>query len=243
MMELERLLTASLDLLLKTYPDRHIILQLSGGCDSAALFFCLQNLKKEFECHTYCVEENEDFNNTDRFCKAFDVSLVIHKLSIPEVISNISFLKGKYHFKGKVNLQCIACHYKIALNVKGSVIINGSYADILYGSYASIVVPYSHNDNLFREERRRLLQRNNIDATDYLRTIMKENNNDIIFPFCNPELYDFFLNLNYEELKNKSIFYETFRNRIPEGINLKRKSQQIGSGVRDKLKNKGIKYK
>jgi len=64
-------------------------LAMSGGIDSASIFFCLKELDVNFECYTFYQDgyESEDLISSRQYCKEFGISLT--ELKLPSDIDSI----------------------------------------------------------------------------------------------------------------------------------------------------------
>jgi asparagine synthetase B (glutamine-hydrolysing) len=244
MHKLERLLTESVRKSIEQNPNLPIALQFSGGCDSTAIFLCLENLGAVFDCHIYSFDQSaDDLQSARIICKAHEKNLYEYQMSLEEVLANIELLKANYGFTGKVNLQCLCGHYKISRRLKHTLIFNASFADILYGCYKSVIMKCHSDPEMFDSERRRLLEKPNADATDYLTTLMAENGNIVAYPFGDKDVQGYLLGLKYQDLKSKRIFYQAFGDKLPAEARVRRRAQQIDSGVRDELASHKISYR
>jgi len=120
--------------------------------------------------------------------------------------------------------------------IKNSLFLNGSYADCFYGSYKSFAFNGSkRNKIIFDAERKKALNKNNVDSTDYLEKLMfKESGCVVKYPFYDRNIFDYFMGLSYKELggATKKIFFAAFGDRLPKKHKVRRRSQQIDSGIR-----------
>jgi hypothetical protein len=237
MHEFERILTGSVKNSIKDCGNKPIRLHFSGGCDSVALFFCLLNITKKFTCHTYVFKKNDDFKSSVQICGLYGIELVCHTITESDIVENLKYLKLKYGFSGKVNLQCMVGYLAIAKEVKDSLFLNGAYADALFGSFKSLVFCGAKTDKrIFDKKRNESLNKPNNAASDYLEKIMdKESGSIIAYPFYDKSVVDYFMGFDFKSLGGvqKKIFYSAFGDRLPKKHKVRRRSQQIDSGVRD----------
>jgi asparagine synthetase B (glutamine-hydrolysing) len=234
MHEFEQLLTASIKSHLKGN-KRPVILQLSGGCDSVAIFFSLLNLTKDFTCHAYMFKkDSKDIISSRQISEMYGFMLIEHHLTEDEVFKNRQIL---HHYgirdDEEVNLDCMCCHYKMSRVIKNSLVFNGSFADALFGAYKSLEMKKKYPEE-FKLARMAALNKYNSDGSEYLQKLMSENGNLTRYPFYDETLIDFFMSADIRLLGlSKKMFFEAFGDRLPEKHNVRRRSQQIDSGVRD----------
>ncbi len=254
--EFKELLIKSLREKLKT-SDKPIAVLLSGGCDSTAIFFCLLEMKIPFSACTYFLEKNKDYENAKKLSEHYSIDFHEYKLNNQTLIDDLYFLKYQFNIKGKVFLQTFVGYLEIFKNLTDHYLLDGSIADILYGSMKSI---YLYNSSYLNKEefiKRRKYYLEGLDISDYkdgirldglkyLRKLSKYYGNEISFPFVDRDVINYFLEFDFKTLnrpKLKKIFYDNFMDLIPKTIDLERSSQQISSGVRKYLNDFKISYR
>ena len=231
--------------------DRKVVLTMSGGCDSASLLFGLKELGYTFEAHHYYFRNaNEDTATSVELCNRNLVPLIMHVFKENDLKDKIEYLKKNFGAKGKIGLQCLVGYYDMSQKISDSVIVNGTYAEELYGCYKVIFLNGGTKDkDIFTRNRQKALASAGLKMfCDVFTKMFAQRNNQVVFPFNDHDLMTWFMSKNFKELNPKGlkgIFFEQWKNEI-YGMNYppERRSQQITSGVRDYLKDdKEIKYK
>jgi asparagine synthetase B (glutamine-hydrolysing) len=164
----------------------------------------------------------------------YGYKLIEHHLSENEVFENRQILHN-YGIRDneEVNLDCMSCHYKMSRVIKNSLVFNGSFADALFGAYKNLEMKKKDPEK-FRLIRMATLKKPNADGCEYLKRLMSEGGNITRYPFYEEALIDFFMAADIRLLGHqKKMFYEAFGDRLPADHNVRRRSQQIDSGVRD----------
>jgi asparagine synthetase B (glutamine-hydrolysing) len=239
---LKRLLSEALLKAYRANPEKEIILQFSAGCDSTALFFSMLDMKEKypFRCVTYYYKQPQIYlNKINKMTSQHKIPLKVFALSDSQVEDNYRKLIEK-GFSGKVLLDCLVGHVPICEYVSNSIIINGSYADVLYGSYFYIFRPPITQEE-FNEKRLELLRKPDQDGVQSLTKLLDENKNVLVTPFLSKKVVEFFLTKSFEECggTTKKLFRKEFESElktVPYKIN--RMAQQIESGIRDYRKYK-----
>jgi hypothetical protein len=216
---------------------RQIYLQFSAGCDSTALCWAMSALQDKcpFTCITYFYRQKKIYlNKMNAIRKMYNTPLRVVALTDEDLVSNFLELKVD-GFKGEVLLDCLSGHLSIAKELKDSLVVNGSYADVLYGSYFFQFRPPLPQEK-FNAIRNKLLNKHDQDGVHSLTQLLRRNNNILITPFKHPKVVEFFMNKSFEECggTRKTLFKKEFASelkRMPYAIN--RQSQQIESGIRD----------
>jgi asparagine synthetase B (glutamine-hydrolysing) len=217
-------------------PKKNVYLQLSGGCDSSALLFSMMNINAfKFKCITYYYNQTKSFlKRIKHMTSERNIELEIITLTTEEVKKNYKELQAR-GFKGRVLLDCLSGHLTLCKKLSNSFVINGSYADALYGSYFYHFKP-GMNKEAFDKKRRELLAKPDADGVESLRKLLLEQNNYLSTPFQHPAVMDFFFSKTLAECggTKKLLFNSEFCDDLktcPFKIN--RKAQQIESGIRD----------
>jgi hypothetical protein len=214
-----------------------IYLQFSAGCDSTALFFSMLDLREQFPftCITYYYQQRPIYlNKINTFTRLYKVPLKIYPLTQGQVLNNIAELRQQ-GFKGKVLLDCLAGHLPITKALTNCVVVNGSYADVLYGSYFfQFRLPMTHIE--FNQKRLELLNKPDQDGVQSLRTLFARNNNILLTPFGHKAVIGWFLTKTFDECGGikKTLFNKEFSADLAKlPFKIRRQSQQIESGIRD----------
>lgn len=226
--------------LLKGYsqkPGAPIFLQLSGGCDSTALLICMNELKDKFpfKCVTYTFNQKKSFfKRIAELKEKYNFTLYEYNVTEKDVVNNVQFLKER-GYEGKVLLDCLSGHLPIIKALENSIVVNGSYADALYGSYFYHFKP-NMTPQAFNAKRRMLLDKPDSDGVESLRKLLIVNNNLLLTPFGDEAVVNYFFTKTLEECGGikKSLFHQEFKSDLA-GLKCKirRTAQQIESGIRD----------
>jgi hypothetical protein len=222
-----------------------IYLEFSAGCDSTALFFAMATMINEypFTCVTYFYKQPKIYlNKMNAICNLYKVPLKVVALTKDDILFNVKQLEAR-GFKGKVLLDCLSGHFPIAQMLKDSIVVNGSYADALYGSYFYHFKP-DMTQHAFNTKRVELITKPDADGVQSLRSLLNDNNNLLLTPFNDPMVLEFFMGKSLQEcgLTRKTLFKKEFAAdlaKVPYTIS--RKAQQIESGIRDLRHPKGFK--
>jgi asparagine synthetase B (glutamine-hydrolysing) len=200
----------------------------------------LLELKIPFDCHTYYFKAGKDVSVAQELAMRYHIHHTIYEITPEQVKESLIKLRAD-GYKGKVLLDCLVGHKPIAENLKDAVVINGSFADALFGNYFWIqrAVYKTKSKAIFDEQRRKSLFKKDADGTESLTKLFAKNNNEVFYPFAFPELIEEFFKYDNESLNKPRIkekFYEDFKPYI-EGLKIKRRSQQIESGLRDYIRD------
>ena len=219
----------------KKFPDMPVWLEFSAGCDSIALLIAMSELHKPFSCITYYFLQSKIYlNKIYSITKMFKVDLKIISLSKEDILQNWTELKNK-GYKSRIELDCLAGHLPIAKKLNKCLVVNGAYADIMYGSYFFQFRGCKTLED-FNIQRQQLLLRTNQDTVHSLYHIFLEYDNQISTPFGYPIVRDYFFSKTFEECGGikKTLFKKEFQYELKNiPFRIRCQSQQIESGIRD----------
>lgn len=239
---LKQLLVNSLSRAYKEHQQRPIYLQFSAGCDSAALFFAMLELRHThpFECITYYYAQNKAFiKRIEGITKQYDVPLKVTTLTTERVMSNASYLHT-LGYKGKVLVDCLSGLLSLVQLYPQTLMVNGGGGDTLYGSLRYIFGYGYIEKGIFDAIRRNQLARKDPSGLDSLRELLAKQGSALVAPFKDPEVIEYFMTKDYYECggDKKTLFKTEFAEDIARTpFAIFRMSQQIESGIRDLLKN------
>lgn len=214
-----------------------IFLEFSAGCDSTALFWAMYDMVNEFPftCVTYYYQQPKIYlNKIHNILKDKHVPLKVFALTTEQVLANIEELKSK-GFKGRVLLDCLAGNLPITKALNNSIVVNGSFADVLYGSYFFQFKPTMTHEE-FNAQRLKLLAKPDQDGVDSLNALLKLNNNFLLTPFKDEAIVNYFLSKTFAECggTTKLLFKNEFAEELKTlKYKVNRMAQQIESGIRD----------
>jgi len=236
-MKLRKLLIEALQYQLNQYNELDIQLELSGGCDSISLFVCLVDMNIQFTCHTYYYKNNPDLRIAKQITAKYGVKHIIYPINANDIINGENWLRSNHYPTNDVSIDCLIGHIPIAQNVKNSIVISGDFADTLWGAFGFMSrLKYEDPDN-FMQKRLEMIKDPNAAGMQSLSRLFAINNNVVIFPYTYQPLVQEFLELPLSLLNDKKIpFYEEFQVDIAD-LKVRRRSQQITSGIRDFRKN------
>jgi len=189
----------------RTVSDVPISLLMSGGLDSAIIYYMLRPFKEELTI--FHVDNNEaqyleyvDFRPTDKLIKIdigddYDLDTVL------------------YHNDGPVDLGSMVPQYLLAREIKRhgfSVCLSGDGADELFGGYKRITSYDSQYSDIFHELVYYHLPR--------LDKMMMAHTVELRCPFLAVSVIEKALSLPYKDRINKKALKESFRGMVPDEI-------------------------
>jgi asparagine synthetase B (glutamine-hydrolysing) len=236
-MALRELLTGAIQRGLENLPDLPLNLELSGGCDSISLLLCMRDLGLHFEAHTYYFRDNADLTAARQVTQRFGIQHYLYRITENSLRDNEQELRQRGYPMNPTSVDCLIGHLPIVKALQNSIIINGSYADILWGAYGFLARLKHESIPAFLMKREKMLLKPDADGMRSLSRLYAETGNRVIYPYTDKKVVASFMSLPPSMLNDKkALFFEQFGKDI-EGISVKRRSQQIASGIRDYRKN------
>lgn len=230
---------AELKLALQGLPQP-VALSLSGGTDSLCLLFTMLEVGILPVCYNYVVDgfPSGDSARAKVVCQAN--GLILKTALIPNdldaVIADVRTLIAS-GIRGKVGIQCMHGHMKLAPAVTERIIVNGSGVDGLYGSYKQFAFDGSHTSKaIFDAHRAKHLQDPNDDAMVYQTECYGRHGAQVVYPYRTQPVVDWLMARSYAELMKPRYKAATVAE-FPEFREYKhlyrpRGSQQIEAGTR-----------
>lgn len=216
-----------------------IVLEFSGGCDSSALLFAMSELPQKFNAITYHFRQPKSYLKKLKYMTAlYQVPLTIVELTEQDVVDNMKELNQR-GYTGQVLVDCLAGHLPIIKQLQDCLVVNGSYADALYGSYFYHFKPGMSKED-FDAKRRELISKPGADGVDQLRELLRGNNNTLSVPFGDARVVEYFMTKDLPTCggTKKDLFFFEFADHLSQvKCSIRRKAQQIESGIRDLRKN------
>ena len=120
--------------------SKKLVVMLSGGTDSFLLVAVLRRLLPDGKLYTVTIEglESDESLSAKAVAKHFDTLHHRFKISVEDILTNISCVKGKKYNKPQTFMSHICYHLCLErYDVRGCVVYSGHGADYLQGSAAS----------------------------------------------------------------------------------------------------------
>jgi asparagine synthetase B (glutamine-hydrolysing) len=235
--------TLFVDYIRKSLPSEPVGLAMSGGIDSASVFFALLEIGHEFECYTFYQDgyESEDLVESKKYCEQFSIKLnLINMNSDVDTIYNdinkiIPFCGVKLK---KTKVETLRPLMYLFENSKHKTILNGYSADeyMPYSRKCNILYGSERNEQAVLDEgwRKRW-----IDEDEYIVLSKKlggHYNINYIDTYEHKAIEDFFLRFYLKDLlkPHKHIVTSAFKKEFDSVGGFRHQSSyQVNSRTRD----------
>jgi hypothetical protein len=227
----------------KNIKSNSIGLAMSGGIDSASIFFCLLELDIPFECYTFYQDgyESEDLISSIHYCKTFNVPINIIKLPSDvdtiynDVVDIIPFC-GKKILKTKV--ETLRPLKYIFESCKHEILLNGLSGDDYQPYLRKVNIAYTQGgDELVLESGFRKNFSQDDDGMEALsKKMAKKYGIDFIDVYENKDIENYFLQFSLSALltPHKNLVTTSFKDYFDKvGGFRKHSSYQVNSKTRD----------
>ncbi|WP_458454370.1 asparagine synthase-related protein [Methanobrevibacter sp.] len=176
-------------------------LMLSGGIDSSSILYSLLELNKEIHCYTFYLEnyESKDLKSARRLCERYNLKLTEVQIPRESIKQNIIKL-AKLGCNRKTQFETKIHYLYLFPKIEEKILFAGIEADNLQGTVRSMILQSSKNPLKFKELREKAYNYAiNINLPiDY--ELAKENGFKLNYPYVNKEIYNFYLQYNWEYL-------------------------------------------
>lgn len=235
-----KVLEAVLSHNLSPYSPRKVALAFSGGTDSVCLLFSLLKLGFKPRLYTYYLQDtpSDDLYTAEHVAGALGLPLT--RCMVPKGLITLwtdVLALADLGITGKVNCQCMHGHIYIARACKEPVIVDGTGADTLYGSFKSVVLAGSRDDKAIFDQHRNKGLKKLVPQTEFQANLYEWDGIDTLFPYFHPAFVKHLMRFSWRKIntpKLKSLIVNDY----PEYNDFKklyrqRGSQQIIAGTRE----------
>ena len=218
---------------------RQVAVAFSAGTDSLCLLFACLDLGMRPVLYTYHVAgtESADLTLARRTAEHWDLPLVECPVPADDAVLQHDVLAIlRDGVRGKVHIQCVHGHRYVAARVREPVVLNGSGADALYGTYRSIFLNGARDDKaVFDRLRLKHLCDPNDDAMADQARVYRAGGTQVRYPYRWTEVVKYLMGLTWPQI-NKPRFKAVAVRAFPEyfdelGCYRRRGSQQVVAGV------------
>lgn len=216
-------------------PDS-VSLCLSGGVDSVALLFALQEVGKEISVYSFTLDsfESYDYRVAKQLAEFFNLRFVGVKLStnVAELKEDIKVLHDVLKCEKKTEYECVWPFMYLYNKVTEKVVVTGLGAEGHFGTTKTGAIHFRDNLDSFREQ---FFNNSNVSeivqhtmlAEKYLKTLW--------FPFLTEEVISCFKRSEWDDI-NKPHLKQTILDAFSDKFNslpvkLRSSNLQIGSGI------------
>lgn len=218
-----------------------VALLFSGGTDSLTCLFTLLDLGIKPILYTFFLENyhSEDAKASEAISKLYDLEQVFiiipqdRKKLEDDVVELIKELK----IYRKTHVQVCYPFLYILPEIKEQFVLTGLSSDSLYGTPASMAINFKNDKEGFDSRRKAILSNPESDCFRPLTDLAKFFGKELVAPYRDKRILDFFLNFAWKELnrpKQKWLSILAFREHYEKYAIYRRNSNlQVGSRIRE----------
>ena len=174
---------------------------LSGGIDSSSILYGLLELGIKPHCYSFYLEnyESKDLKSARRLTKKHNLKLTEVMIPRQTIKKNLIYL-SKIGCTRKTQFETKIHSLYLFPQVQEPILFAGIEADNMQGTVRSMILQSSKDPQKFRELRQKAYKyATEINLPiDY--QLAKENGFKLVYPFVNKEIYDFYLQFDWQYL-------------------------------------------
>jgi len=176
-------------------------LMLSGGIDSSSVLYSLLEIGLKPHCYSFYLEnyESKDLKSARRLTKKHNLKLT--EVEIPRKTIKENLIKlAKFGCTRKTQFETKIHYLYLFPQIEEPVLFAGIEADNMQGTVRSMILQSSKDPQKFRELRQKAYHYATAINLPIDYKLAEQNGFRLIYPFANKEIYDFYLQFDWEYL-------------------------------------------